>query len=212
MKIAIVILVLALIAVSIRLELKNVNLEKQVAAVSDTLAGQRLQQQAMQDAAIRNFFNLTGEWPLRKKTDVTEVHRIVANYDDGFFMLQCEQEKDGRVKAVLKKAKIKNPITQQQESAVFTRDSLLFELKPADFQLFKERMVGLVFTDETIENDIMCCFGGGTIDWEAIPADGQRHHFRTFCRQSLRFAEACESLLLLTNDPQLKKILARNAH
>lgn len=210
MKIATILLLLTLIAVCIRLELKNVDLERQVVAVTDTLAGQRLQQKALSDEAIRHFFNLTGEWDLRKSPDVAEIHRIVANYDGGFFMVQCELGKDGSVKAVLKKAKIENPILQKPSQKSFTRDSLLIEIKPADFQSFKDKLASLDFTAATVENDIMCCFGGGTLHWEAILADDQRHHFRAFCRQSVRFAEACEFLLRKTNDADLIKLLNHN--
>jgi hypothetical protein len=61
--------------------------------------------------------------------------------------------------------------------------------------------------DETRANNIMCCFGGGTLSWEAYLEDGNRHYFSTFCRESAQFTDGCEFMLRKVDDKDLKKIL-----
>jgi hypothetical protein len=61
--------------------------------------------------------------------------------------------------------------------------------------------------DETRANHIMCCFGDGTLSWEAYLEDGNRHYFSTFCRESAQFTDGCEFMLRKVDDKDLKKIL-----
>ncbi len=203
MRILGIIFLLVLLVATYRLRVENQALKHSLEAVSDTLGSQRIQQKLLEQKS----FSLFPEPYFQKNKGVQEIHRIRAYTDAGFFLLRFELRQDSSIIAIFKKAILKRPFSGDLRHLEFTQDSTVQVISLVDLTLFKEKINKIEFSDTTIDNDIMCCFGGVDFSWEAILADGNRHYFRTYCRQAVQFAKTCEDMLKLVDDPDLKRIL-----
>ncbi|HRI62241.1 MAG TPA: hypothetical protein PK228_21015 [Saprospiraceae bacterium] len=202
-----IIVLLALLAATFRFGYKNVELQRSLQAVSDTLLSQKIQQQFLTQKSFEELAKF-GERELRKNDSTAETHRIIANYDiSGLFLLRFELGLDGSIRSVFRKVKIKRPLPSDLKKVEFIIDSAAHDIKLRDIQRFKDKLSQANLLDATLENQLMCCFGGGSLTWEAELADGNRHTFSTYCRQSVQFTEACEFLLEQVDDADLKKTL-----
>ncbi len=210
MRIIGIIFLLALLVATFRLRVENQALKHSLEAVSDTLGSQRIQQQWLEESTLRLMQGWIEPY-LQKKEGVIELHRITAISDGGFFLLQFELRQDRSIEAVFKKVMPEQPFPKDFSKIKFTHDSAVITLNLIDFELFKDKINQIEFSNATISNHLMCCFGGGTLKWAAILADGNNRNFSTFCRQSAQFAEACEFMLKKVSDPDLTKMLQGNA-
>lgn len=201
-----IIVLLALLAATFRFGYKNVELQRTLQAVSDTLLSQKVQQEFMAQKSFEKLAKF-GENDLRKNDNTAEMHRIIANYDQGLFLLRFELGLDGSIRSMFRKVKVKRPLPSDFRKAEFIIDSAAQDIKLRDIQRFKDKLSQVNLLDATLGNQLMCCFGGGSLTWEAELADGNRHSFSTYCRQSVQFTEACEFLLEQVDDTDLKETL-----
>jgi hypothetical protein len=206
MRVLVISIILALFGTSLRFGLKNMELKHDLQTVCDTLNSQRIYQQLLERKSLESLKRF-GEYGIQKEDSITEVHRIIASYDVGFFLLRVERKKDNSIQSIFRKVKIKSPVYGDWKKAEFVIDSARQDFKLIDIQHFKAMLTQTDLVDASRANDLMCCFGGGTLSWEAYLEDGNRHYFKTFCRESAQFTEACEFMLRKVNDEDLKKIL-----
>lgn len=191
-------------------ERKNVSLRHELTAVTDTLNNVLIAQRERQEAILPPIMRAWQEEPLRSHSkNAVEVDRIIGNYGELFFMVRLERKQDGTITAVYKKARPLAPLNPGNFNTVGLKvDSMKYQLDTMQFQAFKSRLQRVDFLNASMDANIMCCFGGGVLEWESITGNGPHHRFKTFCRQSTQFAEACEFLLKKINDPELQQVLS----
>jgi hypothetical protein len=203
MKALSVIAILTLLASTAWFGVKNAESERELEAMRDTLGSLRIKQQTFFDNYDRDVFKRIGESNLSANDTLIETHRIT--FDNGRFcaLLRLEVKPDNSLRTVFKKFTYKNPLTGEG------KDSLHVVSNPKiDFttlQQFKAKLTQLEFPAAAVDDNILCCFGGGTMTWEAVEKSGTRYRFSTYCRQSEQFAEACEFLLRQVDDDYLKQ-------
>lgn len=154
-----------------------------------------LQQQQEKDRLlVASDLSGIGEPALEQLDSDTEVHRIWSNLGSRSYVLRLQQETDSTMHYVFKQFTLQNPLTKEGKTVVLKiREGTVSMRVLSDF---KARLSRINLPDAALyDRDIMCCFGGGTLHWEARTGDNTRHEFSTFCRHSLAFAEACEALL-----------------
>jgi len=202
MKALSVVAILILLASTAWFGVKNAEMQRELETVRDTLGSLRIQQQ------IPSIYNIglqkIGELNFDISDTVLEMHRIVGNDSRQCFLLRIEVGLDSSVHAVFKKFTLEHPLTKEGKDSVFLTTTP--KINFADFQQFKAKLSQLEFTKAVVDDtNILCCFGGGTLSWEAVEKTGTRYRFSTFCRQSEQFAEACEFLLRHVGDDYLKQ-------
>lgn len=201
-----VLLLVVLLSATIHFSIENQALQQALTSVSDTLRSQRLQQEWMENST-RSRLAGHGEMPLQIIGNCVETHRITANYDNGLFLLRIERRTDGSLTALYKKIKAKQPFPADLKLVEFTVDTASQTLQARDLEDFKSQLAKADLLEASVQNDLLCCFGGGTLSWEAIMPDGNRHYFSTYCHQSAAFTAACTKLLLHIDDPELTRAL-----
>jgi hypothetical protein len=134
-----------------------------------------------------------------------ESHRI-AWFASAAHVFQIHQKKDSSVHLIYRRFTLKNPLTQQGETAVQGTEHVLV---PAPvFQKFKEKLAEISFLDASRNTDYLCCFNTGSLSWEARLNNNMILAHKTWCRQSVQFAEACETIMYLVKDANLQSALA----
>lgn len=198
-----VIAILILLASTAWFGVKNAEIQRELETMRDTLGSLRIQQQALFDNYDRDVFKRIGESYLTANDTTIEAHRIT--FDNGRIcaLLRLELRPDSFIRAVFKKFTYKNPLTGEGKDSLYVVSNPKIDF--AVLQQFKAKLTQLEFPAAATDDNILCCFGGGTLSWEAVEKTGTRYRFSTFCRQSEQFAEACEFLLRHVGDDYLKQ-------
>jgi hypothetical protein len=135
-----------------------------------------------------------GEARLETSDTIPEAHRISGYYGSRAYVLRFELRNDSSLVSVFKSFTLKNPLTGEGETKIFENRKNPIDI--SDFQTFKYSLHKLSLSEVAVEeSNLLCCFGGGSISWEAVMPDKKRYRFSTYCRQSVQFAEICEKLL-----------------
>lgn len=203
MKVLSIVAILILLASTTWLGVKNGETERELEAVRDTLGSLRIKQQALFDNYDRDVFKRIGESNLSANDTLIETHRIT--FDNGRFcvLLRLEVKPDNSLRTVFKKFTYKNPLTGEGKDSLYVVSNPKIDF--AALQQFKAKLAQIEFPAAAVDDNILCCFGGGTMTWEAVEKTGTRYRFSTFCRQSEQFAEACEFLLRQAADDYFKQ-------
>lgn len=159
----------------------------------ETIRVVKAKQEHFRESLYENWENI-GEKPLEISDTIVEIHRIWSTLGNKAYLLKIECGKDSTLRSVFKQFTLKNPLTNEGETQVLVNKSMV--VNPTDFYAFKSQLAKISLADAAISSeDIMCCFGGGSITWEAKMANGDKYYFSTFCRKSIEFAVACEVLM-----------------
>ena len=135
-----------------------------------------------------------GEKPLKLNDTIVEIHRIWSTTGNIHRVLRIEVKPDSSLMSVFKQFTLQNPLTKEGKTEILAKQEQVVSLH--NFSTFKEQLSKIKLAEAAItSDDIMCCFGGGVILWEAKMGNGETYTFSTFCRKSLVFAKTCEALL-----------------
>jgi hypothetical protein len=133
-----------------------------------------------------------------------EAHRI-AWITSRVYCVQMLIRCDSMVWLIYKSGSLKNPLTKKGSDTIYFQQTKL--LGPAVWIDFNNQLNQVNFLDATKHTQYFCCNVTGSIDWEAQYLNGPRRTHYTWCRQSVQFAEACESLFRYFDDPDLHRTL-----
>lgn len=164
-----------------------------------------------------NYPKLTRNWPVKGLDSIVgppqvelvdslnEIHRILWSTSQ-VYAFTIEEKKDGAVWLKYRRFEVQNPLTKEGRTAILFAKNML--LPPDIFKQFRQNLMSISFFDATRDENYMCCFTTGTLTWEAkLQKEGYLKH-STYCRQSVQFAEAYETIMHLVDDPQLQQALS----
>lgn len=142
-----------------------------------------------------NYMNYGAE-----SDSILETHRINWTTIDGMVWL-IRLKKDSTVDWTYKNFTVKNPLTQEGRFEILNEKYGAVSLD--QFKLFRKKLSEVSFYDATTNVDYMCCFGSGSVSWEANIA-GRRHTHYTHCSQSKEFIAACGIMMQVTNNQRVE--------
>ncbi len=172
---------------------QNKNQQRDLAQAYNALRDLKWQQERNRNELYKSWTEI-GEKPLELNDSIVEIHRIWSTQGVRIYVLRLESRKDGSLWSVLKQFSIKHPLTGEGKTEVLASRSRF--ANPVDLTVFKAQLSKIQLSTAAIsDQDIMCCFGGGSITWEAKMPDGEMYTFSTFCRKSIEFTKSCEALL-----------------
>ncbi|HRI61678.1 MAG TPA: hypothetical protein PK228_18190 [Saprospiraceae bacterium] len=196
--------ILVLLATTTWFGVKNVETERTLQIVSDTLYSLRSQQENLLFRDKAMIFQKIAEPNLEVNDSMVETHRISAFYGRMNYTLRLVVKPDSSIHAVLKQYTRKNPLTGEGEDVLLKVSDP--KISFAVFQQFKDKLYLIKFPEAAIDVDYICCFGG-TFLWEAAAQPSKKYRFRTHCHQPTQFTEACIFLLRAANDSDLNQRL-----
>lgn len=184
--------------------------QQQLVMVTDTLSRLMLQQYDLADKWTSNDLlntdldRILGPKNLELGDSLLEIHRIRWTTNEAFAFL-IRQYKSGDITLHYRRFTLQNPLTHVGKTAVLASENVT--IPALDFQRFRTKMAAISFFDATRDDNPMCCFSTGTLNWEARLSEGAQLKHHTSCRQSREFSEACEYIMRLVHDPALQRAL-----
>ena len=178
--------------------------QQQVAALTDSLVYFQQNQPTTGQWWMPGLDSMVGPKQLELGDSLLEIHRIVWSLNT-YYAFTIRQKKDSSVWLAYQHYRIKNPLTGYGRNKLLSAKTM--SVSPADFSRFRQQLSQVPFFDATHHENMMCCWTTGSLDWEAeFQKEGHLSH-ATFCRQSVQFAEACETIMRLVDDPDLQQSL-----
>jgi len=180
--------------------------QKKVSALTDTLVHFQQNQSTTGQWWVPGLDSIIGQKELELGDSLIEIHRIIWRLNT-YYAFTIRQKKDSSVWLAYKHYSIKNPLTGYGRNQLLSEKTML--VSPVDFSRFRQQLSAVPFFDAAPNENMICCWTTGSLGWEArFQKEGHLSYF-TFCRQSVQFAEACEMILRLVDDPDLQRPLGR---
>lgn len=181
--------------------------QKQLAASSDSLAQLILHYKT--SGSRPELDSITGPKPALNDT-LIEVHRIVWRPSFMGFSFRIKETKAHNIWLEYKRFNLKNPLTGAGETKVYFTKTI--PVPEETFNRFRRQLASVTFFDASVdEDDMMCCWATGSLEWDARFPNNQFLRHSTYCRQSVQFAEACEIIMRVVDDPELLGALGVSA-
>ena len=179
--------------------------QQHLLTVTDTLAYFRLHYPySVNDWAVQQVGAMAGPRQLILADSLQEIHRIIWTVRTAYFFL-IKQKKDGTVWLEYKHYAVKNPLTGAGHIALLLTRTI--PVPEEIFKQFRQKLSAISFLDATRNEEYPGCATTGSLTWEAKFQNGDLLKHATSCRQSVQFAEACETMMRIVGDPELQRLL-----
>ena len=180
--------------------------QAQLNTLTDTLAYFRLNHPNLtEEWYISGLDSIIGPKPLELGDSLQEIHRILWTTSNAFSFL-IKEKKNGSVWLDYRRFTIQNPLTKAGPIKVLSAKIIPVPIEA--FNKFRQKLASISFFDATRHESYICCFATGSLGWDAKFQKEGRLKLAVSCRQSVQFAEACEMMMRLVDDPDLQHALA----